>query len=304
MSNEILITSNISLDFTIRNVNRYIDACKDFGYTTRIVHSFNMHQEQDNPYGVINLAGFPNESHLRFIRKLEIQGVKVLNPAYNAMIADDKALFNLEMTKLNMPVPKTVDLHISNHNRAMPDYIEREVGFPCVIKFPRLGYGIGVHLVKTKEEFEGIFDLVALCSSKSANYISNTNLIAQEYIHETAGRQIKVFVLNKEVIGSWYYNNPNSWKIGRKGIGVKSLADLANGNVTFELTTIDSILEKNCIKIFDELGINFGCLDVFFGKDGYLFNEINTAPGFDRCYLDNIKVAHLAVEYLINSNKS
>jgi ribosomal protein S6--L-glutamate ligase/gamma-F420-2:alpha-L-glutamate ligase len=257
-----------------------------------------MHREQDNPYGAINLAGYPNETHLRFFRKLEIQGVKGVNSVYNAMIADDKALFNLEMMKLNMPVPKTVDLHISYHDRTIPDYIEREVGFPCVIKFTRLGYGIGIHLAKTKEEFEGIFDLVSLCSSRSANYISNTNLIAQEYIPETNGGQLKVFVLNKEVIGSWYQQQKNGWKIGKKGDGNNVALRAAENR--FELTKIEPMLEQNCIKIFNALGINFGCIDVFFGKDGYLFNEINTSPGFARCYLDNIKIAHLVVGWLIS----
>jgi len=301
MSKEILLTSNYTLNFTHHNVNHYVNACKERGFTARIVNSFDMHKEKNIPFGIINLAGYPNETHLRFLRKNEIDGAISPNSVYASLIAEDKALSNMEISRIGLPVPKTVDLHVSSFDRLMPEYIGNEIGFPCVIKYPRLGYGMGIHLVNNQDEFSSIFDLLSLCSSKSANYMSNTNLIAQEYISTTKSRQLKVFILNKELIGSYYYENTENWKISRKGsVDVPRTDNAPGGKIIYDKIEIDSTLKEQCIKICNSMNINFACIDVFFGKDGYIFNELNTAPGFHRCYPD-VPVAHLVLEYMINS---
>jgi glutathione synthase/RimK-type ligase-like ATP-grasp enzyme len=301
MNKEVLLTGNFTLNFTQHNVGHYVDACKELGYTARVVNSQDMHNETELPFAAINMAGYPNETHKRFLRKLELQGVKVVNPVYNAAIADDKALSNLEMAGLGLPVPKTMDLHVSSFDRSIPVYVRDQIGYPCVIKHPRMGYGMGIHLARTEDEFTSIFDLLALCSSKSANYMSNTNLVVQQFIPETESRQVKVFVLDKKIVGAYYYQNSASWRIGRTGpVDVPRTDNAPGGKVIFELREIDAKLAEQCIYVMDALKLTFACIDVFFGPDGFLFNEINTSPGFHRCYPER-PMAHLVMDHLVNS---
>lgn len=302
MTKEVLLTGNFTLAFTQHNVNHYVDACKEIGYTARVLNSQDMHRETAIPYAVINMAGFPNETHLRFLRKMELQGAKVVNPTYQACVGDDKALSNLEMKGMGMLVPKTIDLHTSSFDRTIPAHVKQEVGFPCVIKFPRMGYGMGIYLAQTEEDFINVFDLLLLLTSKSANYMSNTNLVVQEFIPETLGKQMKIFVLDGKIVASYYYENLTEWKLSRKGdVNVLRTDNAPGGNVIFKLTDIDEKLAANCITVMKGMKLNFGCIDVFFGKNGeFLFNEINTNPGFHRCYPDR-PMAHYVMEYLTRS---
>lgn len=273
IDNEIQLTLNTFMEYRNDDITLLTNAASALGFTVRVIKSFDMYKEDNVPFAVINLSGQPNDTHLRYLRRLEHAGTKVLNPIYNSIIADDKSLSNLEIKHLGMPVPKTVDVHVANRGEHVTHHVFSEVGFPCVVKFPKSGFGVGVHLVNDQYAFDELFDLLYLCNSRSSDYISNVNIVAQEYIANSTGKDVRVVILGGKVFGSVYREKPNSWRVARGPRGVWQ------SDINYSIIDVDQGTKDSCIKICDSLNLKIAGIDLLIGKDGYVYGEINSFPG-------------------------
>jgi glutathione synthase/RimK-type ligase-like ATP-grasp enzyme len=277
MSPEILLTLNAPNMFRKTDIELLSGAIIEAGFSPRVLNACEMYRESKVPYGALNLSGPPNETHLRYLRKLELEGTNVLNPVYNSIVADDKALSNLEISKLGLEVPKTIDVHLANRDIRVATYVKREIGFPCVLKFPKSGFGVGVHLVKDEKEFEDLFDLLFMCSSRTSDNISNVNLVAQEYVKETTSKDLRVVVLGNECIGAMHRENPIGWNVKR--VSWHPLYPETHADIVYTKFQIPDDVRSNCIRICKTLGLGFAGIDILFGEKKFVYGEVNSFPG-------------------------
>lgn len=305
MSNTILLTTNLPLQFIpykLYDLEQLKASIEKFGYTPKLITPKEMSIPlEEVPLAAINCTGYPVDSHLRFLRDLELKGVKVPNLVFNAKVADDKMLSFIEMSNAGIPVPKSIDLNLGYGTEFanILSMIDRTLGFPVVVKVPNSALGYGVHLVHTVEQLDELMNLVALSNLRNTLGHMTTNLLIQQYIPETKGSAVRVVVINKKCVGAYKRTNKHSWKTTQSsktwgfGIGGKN-EDL---RIPYQVT---KEIEDLCLNVCDVLNLNFAGIDLLFGPNGFLVGEVNTSPNhepFDNTHPD-INLSDSLIKYL------
>jgi gamma-F420-2:alpha-L-glutamate ligase len=189
----------------------------------------------------------------------------------------DKLHTKQVLSQHNLPIPKT----IFAKKPINIDFVEQQLGFPVIVKTTSSveghagAYGAmrgnGVFLSETRKAFE---DLIGFLESTKAE----ANIILQEYISFSRGRDLRVFVVGGEVIGcaERRTDNKDSFK-----------SNLAQGGKAhpFPLSREIEWLATRSAKI---LGLDVLGLDLLFEIDGHFkICEANSNPGFkaiEGCY--------------------
>lgn len=285
---------------------RYISACEKFNLKPEIITSKNMYKwySQEQPFAAINLIQFANETHSRFLRYWEIKGTKVLNPILSSKIADDKMYSHLELLKIGVPVPKTLDFHASGWNHDVLNVIEKELGYPFIIKVPNQSQGIGICIANNKYEARDFFDLIYSLSSRCGDYITTVgNVIAQQCMKENLGTDIRAMVLNNKFLGAMIRISLTDWKgrgdaLARRFPG-RPFTD--SSMMTYKPYEIPEYVQKQCLSICEHLNLNFAGFDLFYQDNVYYFGEINTQPNlrnFELCYPE-YNITEMIIKFLV-----
>ncbi|STX27719.1 ribosomal protein S6 modification protein [Legionella beliardensis] len=199
----------------------------------------------ETPYHALNL-----------IRQLELLGVCCINNAEAIETVKDKMRMGQLLVDKKLPVPKTMALNIP-----VPfELVAKEIGYPLVIKNIASARGIGVLLCESANSFQ---DLIGLLSLQA-----NPQLIIQQFIASSYGRDLRVFVLGQEVIGCMQ-------RLSKSGF--KANYSLGGEVLPFDLTPEIKHLALECTKIAN---LDIAGIDLLFGENGYLVCEANSSPGF------------------------
>ena len=296
---EIYLTSSFAVPSTsvkAYDMKRMTASCVKYGFTPVIKSGFDLHlgQEGNLPFAAINMTGPPNETHFRYLRELELQNVNVINPIAKSKTADDKMLCYLELKYNHIPVPKTFNLNpLSVFNvDTVCDEIEELLGFPCVIKLPNAGLGYGVVKVDTSDQLSDLLTMLLLSMGRFGSSDWTANLLAQEYVEESAGKAIRLFVLNNKCMGAMLKTNTYGWKT--------NLRKCQHGSR--EPFEISPELEKLSLRVCEVLGLSFAGLDFHILENGFSVGEVNCCPDtstFEEKFPD-INLSDKLIEYLIN----
>lgn len=303
MKEEILLSYNINLESRTYENEQWKFYGNKEGLEVRKISTEQFIFEKTVPRFLINMSQNVNDTHFRFIRKNELAGSNVINKINYSFVADNKSLSNLEINKLGIKVPKTIDFSITNPLQMQPflDLVEEFIGFPCVLKPKNSATGIGVIKVDTRLQFKDISDLLWLSCSKFGDGLNNCNYIVQEFVKTSEARDLRIVVLNDECLGGMQRVSNFDWKPRKAPV---PNPQLDNSYVTYSTFIPDEELIKKCKLITKSLNLNYAGLDVFFGEDDYIFGEINTNPGLYRFEVCNpkIKVVPLLINFLKNQS--
>ncbi|MBF8984891.1 RimK family alpha-L-glutamate ligase [Lutibacter sp. B2] len=214
---------------------------------------------------------------LAVIRHLERLGVPCINSSHPIEIVKDKLYTQQILAENNFPVPKTMLAKFPIN----VDLIEKNIGFPAVIKTLYGTQGKGVFLSNTKKSFKDLMQLVEITNSK-------VNIIIQEFIKDSYGRDLRVLVVGGRAIACMERTAPED----------EFKANFSNGGSVkkYELTPEIEWLATEACKI---TGLEIGGVDLLFDGEHYKICEINSAPGFkgiESCC--DINVAQEIFEYL------
>lgn len=191
------------------------------------------------------------------IRQLEHLGVYVCNGADAIYSVKDKLYMHQLLARSKLSSPKTMLAKFP----IATSVVKREVGFPLVIKNVTGTQGSGIYLCESEEKFIDVMELV-YSNNKSAN------IILQEFIKNSHGRDLRVFVVGGKVIGCMQRSSSGSFKANySKGASVSS----------FELTPEMEWLSTEAAKLFD---LDIAGIDLLFDKDELKICEANSSPGF------------------------
>lgn len=214
---------------------------------------------------------------LALIRHFEFHGVYTANSAEAIGTVKDKMRVSQLMMGNNLPIPKTLVLDFP-----VPfELISSEIGFPLVIKNIAGARGIGVHLCETAASFRDLVELFASCSSQQ--------LIAQQFIADSYGRDLRVFVLGNKVIGCMLRTAKDSFKANYS---------LGGDVKPFVLSPEIEFLALECTRL---VGLEIAGIDLLFGKEGYFICEANSSPGFKGMELaTGDDIATKILTYIVN----
>jgi RimK family alpha-L-glutamate ligase len=196
--------------------------------------------------------------NLSVVRQFERLNVTTLPNSAAIEASKDKLYANQILAQAGLPIPKTLLTRFP----CKAELVEKQVGFPCVLKVITGSHGAGVYLCRTPKEFEDLSELISSLDSK-------TSMIIQEYISHSEGRDLRVIVIGGRVVGAMQRTaTDGSFKanISRGGEGAPH--------------EVDDEMEMLAIQVAKVLDLDIAGVDLLFHPDGYKICEANSSPGF------------------------
>lgn len=198
---------------------------------------------------------------LAIIRHFEKLGVFILNSSQSMETAKDKLATVQLLATNNIPIPKTMLAKFPVNIAA----VEKEFGYPLIIKTITGSEGKGVFLVEDSNKLNDLATLMEISKDPKIN------LILQEFIFFSKGKDIRVIVIGGRVIGAML----------RTAKGKNFKANYSAGGQV-EPFDLNPAIEWLSIESSRLIGLDIAGVDILFDKDNnYRICEINSYPGFE-----------------------
>ena len=213
------------------------------------------------PKIVVVRQGSAITSHqLHVLRALETCGTTVINRPDAIERVKSKANQGIHMRNSLIPTPKFMLLR---HDTDV-SVVEQEIGFPCVVKLHSGSFGKGVTLIKNRQQF---VEFVEMINSLPIRYTEL--MLAQEFIEESSGKDIRVIVVDGKPIGAMQ-------RIAQPGEFRANINQGGHG----EKMKLTRELKRLCKKVASVFQLSICGVDLIETKDGYTVIEVNANPGF------------------------
>ena len=193
------------------------------------------------------------------IRHLERLGVVLINSSTAIDTVKDKLYTQQILGESKLPVPKTL---LVRHPIKI-EFVEKNINFPVIIKTLSGSFGAGVFLAENKKQLEQLLKMAEITKK-------SYNIIVQEFIKDSWGKDIRVFVLNGKVVGCMMRQSTDDdfrANITRGGEGIPY--------------QIDDEIEWLGGESSRLLNLDIAGVDLLFDNDGYRICEVNSSPGFE-----------------------
>ncbi len=195
---------------------------------------------------------------LATIRQLEHLGVMVLNSSQSIECVKDKFYAHQLLSQSNLPFPRTMLVRFPLD----VDLVASEIGFPCVVKLLSGSCGEGVLLSHDEGSFRDLMEFIA-------NSNGSQQVMLQQYMGSSPGRDLRVWVIGGRVIGAMLRcSTDGSFKanISRGGSG--------------QLHPLNAAIEKLALQSAAALRLDIAGVDLLFDGDQYCVCEVNSAADF------------------------
>jgi gamma-F420-2:alpha-L-glutamate ligase len=214
---------------------------------------------------------------LALIRHIERLGIPCINTSLSIETVKDKLFSHQILAQRNLPVPKTMLLKFPVE---IP-LIKRLFSFPIIIKTLSGSLGKGVFMADSEEAFTNITRIIEIANPQ-------LNIILQEMMTDSRGRDLRVFVVGGRIIGCMHRQaGDNDFRANYS----------AGGSVTpYALTPAIEWLALEATKV---LGLDISGVDLLFDGDHFKICEVNSSPmfkGMESCV--NVNVPHEIYEYI------
>jgi gamma-F420-2:alpha-L-glutamate ligase len=162
------------------------------------------------------------------------------------------------LSKAQLPIPKTILCNFP----VDVNLVERELGFPVVVKTVKGTRGAGVLLCSDRTQFN---DLANLLDDAGPG----ADFIFQQYIAASHGRDVRILVINGKAIAAMERRSVDG--------GFKSNISLGGHGAPFAMP---DLLVQLAVRVAGALNLDVAGVDVLFDVNGYRVCEANSAPGF------------------------
>lgn len=214
----------------------------------------------DMPNLVLSRTGSgTNYFTLALMRQIEKFNIQVINCSDSISIVSDKLMTSQVLTREGIAIPKTILVN----GDVDTELVEKEIGFPCVVKATSGSKGKTVHLCSTKNEFHTLMNLLSSIALKKV-------LIIQEFIDAEPGSDLRVWVIGGKTVAA----------MKRTGSEGDFRANISQGGsaIQFEISEEVDFIARETARA---LGLQIAGIDLLFGKGGILVCEANSSPGFE-----------------------
>ena len=215
------------------------------------------------------------------VRQFEMQNVFTTTTSIAIVRSRDKLRSTQLLAKAGIGIPKTV---FARETADLDDVLEQVGGAPVIIKVARGTHGNGVVLAETRKAAKAVMQ---------AFYVEGVSFLVQEYIEESAGTDIRAFVVNGKVVAS----------MKRQSLDDDFRSNLHQGG---EGTPIKLSVEerKTAQRAAKAMGLPICGVDMMRSKRGPLVLEVNASPGFAIEKVTNHNVAGKIIDYIEQNAKS
>ncbi len=217
------------------------------------------------------------------VRQLETQGVYTPSSSIAISRSRDKLRSLQLLAKAGVGIPKTI---FSRNSTDIDDLIEKIGGTPIIIKLARGTHGNGVVLAETKKAAKSVLQ---------AFYLTNedgTNVLLQEFVKESAGTDIRAFVVGNRVVAS----------MKRQSLDDDFRSNLHKGGEGTKIKLTDEET-KMAIKAAKSMGLSIAGVDLMRSERGPLILEVNASPGFGIEKVTGRNIAAAIIDYVERNAK-
>ena len=208
------------------------------------------------------------------VRQFEMQNVPTTTSSIAIVRSRDKLRSMQLLAKASVGIPKTV---FARETADFQGVLEQVGGAPVIIKVARGTHGNGVVLAETRK---------AALAVMQAFFVEEVNFLVQEYIAESAGVDIRVFVVNGKVVSSML----------RQSLDDDFRSNLHQGGegITVKLTPEE---RKTAQRAAKAMGLPIAGVDMMRSERGPLVLEVNSSPGFGIEKVTGSNVAASIINY-------
>ena len=192
------------------------------------------------------------------LRHFQRQGVMLMNGPQAIEAVADKLHTLQILSRSGVPIPKT----ILGKFPVDVDLVERELGFPVVVKTLKGTRGTGVVLCTDRAQFN---DLANLLDGATAG----ADFIFQQYISASHGRDVRVLVVNGKAVAAMERRSSDG--------GFKSNISLGGHATPYAMPREMADL---AVRTAAALDLDIAGIDILLDADGYRICEANSSPGF------------------------
>ena len=193
------------------------------------------------------------------IRHFERMDIPVINSSDAIDNTKDKLYTHQILAQSNLDIPNTMLLK----HPIDVGFVDAYIGFPVIVKKISGSYGRGVFLCENKKQLK---QLVTMAELTKKSY----DIILQEFIKDTWGKDLRVFVVNDKVVGCMM----------RQATDDDFRANITRGGEgsPYEVNEQIEWLSSESSKA---LGLDIAGVDLLFQNGGYKICEVNSNPGFE-----------------------
>ena len=218
------------------------------------------------------------------VRQFEMLGVYTPTSSIAIVRARDKLRATQLLARAGIGIPKTIFSRGISDIEAVMDELN---GPPIIIKLARGTHGRGVVLAETRKAARSVMQGFYLMDD------DGTNILLQEYIEESAGSDIRAFVVGSQVVAS----------MKRQSITDDFRSNLHQG-AEGKVVKLTDEEEKVAIKAARAMGLSICGVDLMRSNRGPLVLEVNASPGFGVETVTGRNVAEKIIEYVEHNAKA
>jgi ribosomal protein S6--L-glutamate ligase len=272
------------------STKRLVEVATKRGHTVRVINYAKCYVALESGRPVVNYKGeelanidaiIPRISSsltkygASIVRQFEMQNVFTTTSSISIVRSRDKLRSLQILSKASVGIPKTV---FARETADFQDVLEQVGGPPVVIKVARGTHGNGVVLAETTK---------AALAVMQAFYVEGVSFLVQEYIGESAGVDIRAFVVNGRVVASML----------RQSLDDDFRSNLHQGGngIPVKLTEDE---RRVAVRAAKAMGLSICGVDIMRSHKGPLVLEVNCSPGFGIEQITGIDVASNIIDYI------
>jgi ribosomal protein S6--L-glutamate ligase len=215
------------------------------------------------------------------VRQFEMMGVSSVNESVAISRSRDKLRSLQLLARKGIGLPVTGFAHDPRTTEALIDQVG---GAPLVIKLLEGTQGVGVVLAETRKAAESVIE---------AFRGLNANILAQEYIKEAGGADIRCLVVGGKVVAA----------MKRQGKEGEFRSNLHRGG-TASVVKITPEERSTATRAASILGLNVSGVDLLRSNHGPVVMEVNSSPGLEGIERATGKdIAKMIIEFIEKSGK-
>ena len=280
-----IIITNQEIGHNVYKIKRYKEEFSKLGISLDVfVNDGTLAMIKDNELS-INLPKCDFiiylDKDIYLARILEKAGYRLFNKADFIKLCDDKALTNIACASRGIKMPDTItgplfySQELKEENFKFLDDVIAKLGLPLILKRVYGSLGLGVYLIKTKEEL-----------IEAYKEHCRAPILFQKYVGSSYGVSARVIIIDKKVVGGFIRYNKTDF---RSNFGDNaSSRPLKEGDKCFKLASY----------IAKELDIEYAGIDFMFLESGEpILCEINSNAFFEE--FEKVTGINVAKEYAL-----
>jgi ribosomal protein S6--L-glutamate ligase len=192
------------------------------------------------------------------VRQFEMMKVRTAVESQAIVRSRDKLRSMQILSRAGVGMPKTA---FTNYSSDVPAMVQQVGGAPVIIKLLEGTQGLGVVLAESEKAAQSVIE---------AFHNLKARIIVQEFIAESKGADIRVFVVDGKVVGA----------MKRQGKEGEFRSNLHRGGIG-TLVKLSRAEKAAALLATKALGLGIAGVDMLQSKRGPLVLEVNSSPGLE-----------------------